>query len=340
MNDDRLDDLVDQHLNGTLSHARRRELEIRLLRSEADRQRFWTLAETHILLREHLQRRVISGTGHAFSGTAKSSSSPDGVALTKWPRWLSWTSCAAASIGLAIGIFGASAAWAYVAPALPVFFKQVLALANPSFEQRIPPVPEGIPVRFGVWSGDYAELVGPQNGIVPKQGARMFRFLRSDSLDESSRGPTLHGNIYQVVDIRSMHDALSDGSAMADWSAWFNCVPSVGDGPVKFVASVWAFAGDPSILKRNWTDKLYQEIAYSSWNIVGDDDLNSWQRIAGTMVVPPNANYLVVELKVIPTQPHAIDGAVSFAGHYADAVELSIRTRSRVPTAPSAKSFE
>lgn len=334
MNDDRLDDLVDQHLNGTLGDARRRELEIRLLRSEADRQRFWTLAETHVLLREHLQRRAIAGTAHAPSSRAKPRTLAATI-LTAWPRWLSRTSCAAASIGLAIGLFGATAAWAYVAPSLPVFFKYVLALANPKFEEKVPPLPEGIPIRFGVWSGDYAELVGAQNGIVPKEGAQMFRFLRSDSLDNSSRGPALNGNIYQVVDIRAMHDAIADGTAAVDWSAWFNCVPSGENGPVKFVASVWAFAGDPSILKTNWTDKLYQEIAYGSWNIVGDEDPASWQRVAGTMVVPPDTNYLVVELKVVPSHPHPVNGAVSFPGHYADGVELSLRSKTGTPIGKS-----
>ena len=332
MRDERLDDLIDQHLNGTLNGERRRELEERLLHSAADRARFWELADTHVLVHEVLQQRL----ARPAIETSPVGSSKPAFAPMAAPRspWFSWNPMAAAAAGLALGIFGASAAWAYASPNLPALVKQVLALANAAFEERVAPLSEGVPVRYGVWSGDYAELVGPQHGVSPKEGQQMFRFLRSDSLDPSSRGPILNGNIYQVVDIRSLRDAIAGGTAIADWSAWFNCLPETSAQKTKFVASVWAFAGDTAILPRNWSDKLYQEIAYSSWNISSDNDPESWQRIAGTMVIPPDANFLVVELKVVPGDPQPSDGAVSFAGHYADDVQLSLRTAARAPASP------
>ncbi len=330
MTDERLDDLIDQHLNGTLSGARRRELEERLLHSATDRARFWELAETHVMMQEVLQQRLVPPAIKDCSAPAAIDPAPVPVAAQQM-RWLPWSPLTAAAAGLAIGIFGASAAWAYASPALPTLFKHVLALANATFEQNVDPLPYGVPIKFGIWSGDYAKLVGPEQGIEPKNGAQMFRFLRSDSEDPSSRGTIFHANIYQVVDIRYLREAIVDGSAIADWSVWVNCVASPTGEQTKFVASVWAFAGDTSILPRNWADKLYQEIAYSSWNIAADSDPQTWQRIACTTVVPPDANFLVVELKVVPSNPQPVDGAVSFAGHYADEGELSLRTKIRGP---------
>ncbi len=58
MTDNRLDHLIDAHLNGAMSKEERLELNERLLHSAADRERFWQLSETHALLHEGLQQRV------------------------------------------------------------------------------------------------------------------------------------------------------------------------------------------------------------------------------------------------------------------------------------------
>lgn len=58
MMDERLDHLIDAHLSGAMSDDGRRELDSRLLHSAADREHFWQLSETHVLLHEGIQRRV------------------------------------------------------------------------------------------------------------------------------------------------------------------------------------------------------------------------------------------------------------------------------------------
>ena len=322
MNDERLDDLIDQHLSGTMNEDDRRELEDSLRHSATDRARFWQLAETHVLIHEGLQQRLARSAGDRPSVAVRSTS------LLR-SRWLQWRPLTAAAAGLVLGVFCASAAWAYVSPQLPKLVKHGLAVANAGFEEEVAPAPEGVPVRFGVWSGDHATLVGAEQGIAPKEGARMFRFLRSDSTEPASRGTIFNGNIYQVVDVRAFRAEIAGGTAVVDWSAWFNSVPDAAPEKTKFVASVWAFAGDTAILPRNWAEKLYTEIAYSSAKITTDDDPQGWQRISGSMMVPPDSDFLVVELKVVPGEPAPVDGAVTFAGHYADDVQLVLRTNAR-----------
>lgn len=235
----------------------------------------------------------------------------------------------AAAAGLAFGLLSASVAWAYSSPRIQPFIKQMLEVANAGFENDATPLAEGVPTRYGVWSGDHAELTGSQQGVTPREGQRMFRFLRSDSIRPSdNRGP-FNGNIYQVIDIRAWHEAISDGTAMVDWSAWFNSVPDSAGGPMKFMTSVWAFSGDTGILPRNWAEKLYQEIAYSSRTVVADEDREGWQRTAGSMIVPPDTDFLVIELKAIPTGPGLTNGVVVFNGQYADDVQLVLRTKAR-----------
>lgn len=56
------------------------------------------------------------------------------------------------------------------------------------------------------------------------------------------------------------------------------------------------------------------------------DELIVLQRIAGSVFVPPDTDFLVIELKLIPRDPVPENDAVTFAGHFADDVQLVLRT--------------
>jgi hypothetical protein len=95
MNDERLDQLIDAHLNGEMTEAERRELEERLLHSAADRARFWELAETHTVLHEGMQRQLAAAA-------AVAATPPRASLLAAWWRW---------SLQLAAVLVVAAAVW-------------------------------------------------------------------------------------------------------------------------------------------------------------------------------------------------------------------------------------
>ena len=240
-------------------------------------------------------------------------------------RWLSWLPLTAAAAGIVFGMFCTSLVFGY---SMPRMVERVLNLVNAGFEEPVAPLPDGIPLRFGVWSGDYSEIVGEQQGIAPHEGQRMFRFLRSDSND-GFPARAYHGNMYQFIDIRPWREATSSGTAVVDWAAWFNCIREASGKPSKFEASMWAFAGEPSVVRKSWEEKVHQELAYSTWRVVVDDDPKTWQRVAGSLIVPPDTDFLVVELKAIAGDETPMNGVVTFAGHYADDVRMALRTNAR-----------
>ncbi len=240
-------------------------------------------------------------------------------------KWLSFRPLTAAAAGLVFGMLSAAFVFGYPTPRI---LQQVLNLANPGFEEPIAPLPDGIPLQFGVWSGDYSETVGEQEGIIPHEGKRMFRFLRSDSRDAFPSRAN-HGNMYQFFDIRPWREAISTGTAVVDWSSWFNCIREQGGTPSQFEASMWAFAGEPSFVRKNWEEKLHQELGYSTWRLVADGDPKTWQRVTGSLIVPPETDFLVIELKAIAGNETPVDGVVTFAGHYADDVQMVLRTNAR-----------
>ncbi len=249
------------------------------------------------------------------------------MAANRWTQWFSWQPLTAAAAGIVFGILCTSIVFGY---STPRSVQQILTLVNAGFEEPAPPLPDGIPLQFGVWSGDYSEAVGEQQGITPHEGKQMFRFLRSDSGDSF---PTLarHGNMYQLIDIKPWRDAIAGGTAVVDWYAWFNCIREQSNAPSQFEASMWAFTGETAFVRRNWEEKLHQELAYSTWRVNADEDPKTWQRITGSLIVPPDTDFLVVEIKAIAGNEKPVNGVITFPGHYADAVQMVLRTNGREP---------
>ena len=132
--------------------------------------------------------------------------------------------------------------------------------------------------------------------------------------------------MYQAVDLRCCRNELVDGQARIDWSAWFQWVPSASEKGMSFAVNVWTFNGDPSVLTANWRDHLYRETAKSGSRKSFDDSPAHWRELKGSMLIPPDTDFLVIELKAIP--PEAAPGPEPcwFAGCYADDVRLVLST--------------
>ncbi len=317
--------LVDLYLDGVLPES---EQALLFQRLETDPEALVYLAsrtQLNVDLRRSFKRRKLQQT--AVAGAATST--------VRQPRfvWLSWRPLTAAAAGIVLGMFCTSMLFAYAVPRLQPLVNHALALANAGFEESVAPTPDGVPVRYALWSGDFAEIVEAQQGIRPREGRRMLRFLRSDSTVSPEPEKNFHGNLYQVVDMRSYRNEIADGQASVDWSAWFNWVPGDGEKGMKFMTSVWAFTGDTSILPVNWKDHLYLETAKNSRTINVDDTPQQWRQIAGRMIVPPDTDFLVIELKAMPNSPAQGVGPYRFSGCFADDVQLILQTHSRQQSA-------
>lgn len=302
-------ELIRRHIDGEASEADRKELQEQLRRNPTTRRLFARYANIDATL----------GSGSITLKKPALRAKPIRTA------WLSWRPLTAAAAGIVFGMFCTSLVFGY---SMPRMVERVLNLVNGGFEEPVALLPDGIPLRFGVWSGDYSEIVGEQQGIVPHEGKRMFRFLRSDSKDGFPLR-AYHGNMYQFIDIRPWREAISSGTAVVDWSAWFDCIGEGSGKPSKFEASMWAFAGEPSVVRKSWEEKLHQELAYSTWRAVADADPKTWQRVAGSLIVPPDADFLAVEIKVMVGDETPVNGVVTFGGHYADDVQMVLRTNAR-----------
>jgi hypothetical protein len=240
------------------------------------------------------------------------------------PRLRRFVAAAAqVAAGLVFGVLTTSLVLGYAAVAdRPA--ETPLPLAEGGFEAGVPPASDGLPTAPGVWGGDFAGIVGAERGVAPRGGKRMLRFLRSDFRGE--RSPVSYvGNLYQIVDLRPWRAELADGRASAELAAWFNGVAAT-DGEGYFAGvHVYALAGDPAAPHPPGQRPADRCLATGGRQHVRiDDDPATWQRVAAGMTVPPETDYLVVELQVARMHPGPGPEPVRFPGHYADDVSLTL----------------
>jgi len=226
--------------------------------------------------------------------------------------------------GLIFGALCASLAFLSLNPVVRPASSVRLNVINGDFEQAGPIPANGLPTDFGIWSGDHATIVEAERGVVPHGGRRMLRFLRSDSLLAGSRVGPPNSNLFQVVDLRPYRIFVSSGQARLSWSAWFNAVLIPETDGMGFTAGLWTFSGEPAMLPDNWSRHLYLETAKSSCAVHLDSSSLGWRKVEGAMIVPPGADFVVIEIKAMPAPGQPEDRPFVFPGAYADDVELTL----------------
>ncbi len=223
-------------------------------------------------------------------------------------------------VGLVVGIICTSVVWGRVnAKAAP----QPLRLADADFELGVEPRAEGVPSEFGAWSGDYARCVGAEQGIAPAHGGRMLRFLRPDNkLTPPGAGSSV-AEVWYLADFRSWAGQTGGLPATIEAAASFNAVPGNADRRYAFGLAVYAFRGAPRSAPALWKEKLDAALASGDREELADSNPDAWQRVATRAIVPPDAELLLIQLRVTPKllPPGEVP---DFRGHYADHLTLHL----------------
>lgn len=253
-------------------------------------------------------------------------------------RWLTWRPLAAAAAGLVFGMGCTTVVFAYSQPKTPppaiagtpatpgistLPASHTLPLTDSDFEspQSIPA--EGIPSRPAVWSGDFSRTVEAENGIIPRHGVRMLRFLRSDHNHSSPRERSFVGEVAQVIDLRPLRAGLGKTEYLLEMSAHFNAIAQAPAGRYEFAVKAAAFRGDPADAPRFWEEPESSQ-SRSHRCVTADSDAATWQRLALPLMVPADADFLVLECAAVWKGPQTGESAVGFPGHYVDRVEVRL----------------
>lgn len=315
-----IEELTDKYLRGELTEAEIAALEQRIRVNDTERAQFRRAARLEANLRAH-------ATGHQSEVKAWSAPQPrveatmaESLRVLLW-RWFSWRPLTATAAGIVLGMLCTSVVFAYTQPKSPVVVSKALPLPDGDFESVSPVSALGIPSLAGAWSGDFSRAVVSENGITPKHGQRMLRFLRSDHELSPKNERSYVGSVAQVIDLRSLRAELSDAEPLVELSALFNSISTPGVR-YEFAVKAAAYRGDITDAPRLWVDHE-ASVSRSDRSIVADSDLATWQRVAVPLVAPLDADFLVIECAVVFKGAQA-QGATEFPGHYVDQVELRL----------------
>jgi len=247
----------------------------------------------------------------------------------KIKRRFTWRPLAAAAAGLAIGCFSASVLFAYVGPSTG----NVVTLLQEDFESEPAPLVNGVPIEAGKWSGDFTEVSGVQQEVKPDSGAKMLRFLRGDF--EGRSIPSSHSSdVFRLVDVRPYRSEFADGGAVVQLSAVFNAVAFSEDE--KFSATLTLFALDASLVGNEMLKEenvlSTESLAFSrSSKVSMDRNPVTWQRVSNELRLPPGTEFLMLRLGMSNDTKSSGNRRDSFAGHYADKVQLVLARRPEIP---------
>lgn len=268
----------------------------------------------HLAL-DGLLEREFGGAPPAVRGAL-----PAKVVCGPWRRFGSWGQMAA---GLVIGAFLASAVWGYALPFLGSATARWLPLANADFETDAPPAPQGVPTRAGLWSGDFVKLTGRDGAVTPHSGVRMLQFLRADNARSTSNAAVRASELWQFVDLRPLRPSLGPGTVTLELRGWFNGAAHPGRRYTCGVALV-ACRGEAADGPAIWKQRHEIALAESDKEERLDDNPDTWQRVETQLSVPPDAELLLVQVRMYDKTTGSTEGASIFPAHYADDISLRV----------------
>jgi len=228
--------------------------------------------------------------------------------------------------GVVLGAFLASAVWTYALPFIGGLTGKLVPLQNADFESPDAPPPNGVPTRADLWSGDFVKIVGPERGVTPHSGGHMLRFLRADDAQTAPGAPARASELWQLIDLRALRGTLGDETVTFQFYAWFNAAPHPGRRYTCGVAIV-ACRGEATEAPNFWRHRHQVALAESDREEVLDDDPKTWQRVETQLAAPPDAELLLVQVRVSDKSAAASDGPSIFAAHYVDDISLRVVSR-------------
>ena len=252
-----------------------------------------------------------------------------------------WRPLAAAAAGLMLGLFGATVAGGYAAPRTHLPEVVPVPGVKGSFEGAVVPMQEGFPTSPGLWGAGHCRVTRSDQGITPVHGGQMLRIEGTPGKNARGRA-VLHGDCYQIVDLRPARSHFADGCANLKFSAWFNAVADTGDQDYTARLEIHAFHGDPAAIHpegdvHEWLAR--EHIATAERQIRFDHDPAAWQAAATSIELPVEADYVVMSIHIAPARPLQSTVPEAFPGHYVDFVRLALLPHAR-PSKPLPLPFD
>jgi hypothetical protein len=328
---DRLHFLISRQTDGLITPEEHAELAAALEGDVAARKQWFLRNDVELALAGKAAERALHVLG-------PSPESKPGRAARNGLRAASIAGPVLAIIGMAVGVFGASAVWAFALPRSALTDTVIRVFAD-SFESgpeaTLPALPRGLEDPAGdVWRGDEARVVAARRGIAPADGGRMLAFERSTFAGEN---PPASGwsNVYRFVDarpfLRLAEGMAEEHSVTALLAARFAFArDACGEGEsYSACVDLYAFDRDlaesPDPLPLQWLAENCVASGKKKVPLVCGQD--GWQRVVVETSLPPGARFVLMHVAVVRDEPKPTSEPAVFRGHFVDDIVLDLHVR-------------
>lgn len=317
----RLDALLSHAVEATATAEEWEELEALLSRDPAARRRYVQMMDLHAELQARQEAAASSSAAllslHAVRGGL---------------GWLSWRPLTAAAAGIVLGMFFTSVVSGYVM-SLPGGRMRVF---SDGFESTAQPVVDGQqPSEPGHWGGDFTEVVGAQGAVRPADGGQMLRFVRADHAG-NHLPQSFSSDVFRLIDLRPWKQELAAGTAVVRLSASFNGEITAREGPFSCVLMLYAL--DAAFVRERQAGQFSGSIRErmlahsSSTRLRLDSDPLSWQKAGNELRLPPDTDYLMIQVGMTHDSREPGQRRDAFSAHYADQVHVVLAHLPQIAT--------
>lgn len=322
----RLHLLISRQSDGLITEEEHRELTAALGSDPAARKQWFLRNDIDVAIAARAAERH-DGVGAATAGAI----------LGAAPRRFRAATLAGpllAAAGMAVGVFGASAVWAFTLPRSP-YAERVIRVFAESFESgtaaTVPALPRGLDDPAGaVWRGDEASVTAKRQGVIPAAGERMLAFERATFVGENSPA-SAWSDVYRFVDARPFLLMAGDQPVTARLSARFALAADACADGEAYSASVHFYAFDrdipdaPNPLPLTWVCEHC--VASSMKRLPLACGREGWQRVVVDASLPSEVKFVLLHVAAARDVPGPTSEPAVFRGHFVDDVEFELHVR-------------
>ncbi len=340
MLEDRTIRLIHGWLDASLDDGEFVELEATLSESAEARRRFWHEADFHSDLHQAFKShsRTMPTTtlpDHAEQALAAGWRPSVG---TRFGNMLRRHGALAAGMvalvagGCGLGSMATSLSLAYAGMLSPR--NEPVTILSEGFEALPHPRHDFVPLSPGHWSGDITQVVGPEQGVKPRVGQEMLRFVGTAPSGESAELASA-SEIWRLVDLmevrRQLGGAEGRGDVSLEFTAAFNGVAATaGRTPKCLIRAIATDAASPaagsswirSVLKRARESDPEGVHVLAEQIESFDQAPASWQRLTVTLRAPPSARWMILYCAAIDGSEAARRSPIRLEGQYVDDIRL------------------
>ena len=220
---------------------------------------------------------------------------------------------------LAVGLTVASLGWLLSARAEHAETRP-LGIRDGGFDALKGRLSDGFPSEVFTWGGDPSEVASVAGHPTA------LRFLEAAGEPNIPNSPRQSCDVFQVIDLKSVRtELLTSSEAYVELQANIHDARPAHAQPVRFIAKVYVFEGDPASIVGNWPPVADQVLGSGAQFQVMHGGAG-WQTLTTRCVLPPTAGFLVVQLGAGSAgQPG--QASPKLGAQYADDIRLNLRTR-------------